>query len=143
MIYSATTPNGQQYTASVTLAINAPTDVVWAAVSSPQGWNKWFTSGAAFNCAEGERYTTADGDTGRFTSIVPGRLVAFTWEHAKHPPGSIVTARLDPDGEGSTKLHLTHGPWERTEHAKELEAAWTNILGVLKRRLEGPAAAKE
>ncbi len=115
------------YEVDLTTSLATSADQAWLLISTPSGWDRWFTTGAAFQPRAGARYTTADGDTGTIISA-ERPTIRFTWEHPKHPPGSEVTISL-AGSPVSARLH--HQAIPSRELADELRKAWTFVLGRL------------
>ena len=96
--------------------IAASPATVFSFFSDPERWLRWQGVEAAIEPRPGGVFRmNVRGDgfaSGRFTEVVPGRRIVFTWGWERPelgvPPGSTtVEVDLLPDGEG-TILRLTH-----------------------------------
>jgi uncharacterized protein YndB with AHSA1/START domain len=96
--------------------IAAPPATVFSFFADPARWLRWQGVEAAIEPRPGGAFRmNVRGDgfaSGRFTEVVPGRRIVFTWGWERPelgvPPGST-TVEIDllPDGDG-TILRLTH-----------------------------------
>jgi uncharacterized protein YndB with AHSA1/START domain len=95
----------------------------WAIVSTPAGWDLWFSKETVFTQGT---YETADGDHGTFTEIMPFNSITFTWENSKHPAGSSVRFAVD-DG----VVRIAHFDIPTESMKEELERAWNRVADKL------------
>ena len=95
----------------------------------------WFTSKARLNLREGGRYSNADGDHGEFRVILPEKRLTFTWENAKHCPGSTVELRLYRKP-GKTQVVVEHAKLPDRKGAEEMKEGWSWALDSLRSYLE-------
>ncbi len=105
-------------------------ETAWKLVATEQGWSKWFTSGASFDAVPGATYKTADGDEGEIVEVLGGERIAFSWEHPKHPKGSMVVISVGSVERGS-RVEIRHTNVPTQDLANELRAAWNNVASVL------------
>jgi len=109
---------------------------VWAAVSAPERLSRWM--GVTWLGSAGPLHTGADfsyrfADTnvescGRVLRFDPPHLIEHTW-FDNVPPGSVVSWRIDPEGEGC-RLTLTH-IFKSPEDAPRTAAGWTSLIEAL------------
>ena len=98
-------------------------DKWWRLISTPQGWDEWFTTNAKFTQGT---YETDDGDHGTFSEIIPYSSITFTWENPKHATGSSVRFSVEPN-----LVRITHFDIPTESLSKELEAAWNRVADKL------------
>lgn len=106
---------------------------------------------ADIDLAIGGRYEWLwDGETGsnecQVLSFVPGRMVSFSWNAPKDQPESRarrtwVVVETSPEGEGATRVRLTHlgfGPEPHWEETREyFRKAWPYVFEQFRKHLEG------
>jgi RimJ/RimL family protein N-acetyltransferase/uncharacterized protein YndB with AHSA1/START domain len=112
--------------------VAAPADRVFAAWTTAEGLSGWFTRNAEVLAMVGGRYRNADGDTGRFLTLLPPRRVAFTWEHPEHAPGTTVEVDLEAVSPGETLVRLHHRGLAGPEAVADLTEGWTWALDSLR-----------
>ncbi len=134
--------------------INAPPEVVWAQISTPEGVRRWLEVDSTIELAIGGAYEfyfdegRGRGNKGtegtQVLSYVPGRMLSLSWNVPTNlarvrGQRSWVTFLIEPVAQGSrvTVVHAgfanTPG-WDRA-HAY-YETGWPGVLGMLKRSLE-------
>jgi uncharacterized protein YndB with AHSA1/START domain len=137
------------------IEIHAPAHRVWAALTSPDEVNRWFTDRCEFEARPNGRvlyaWFGAEGNPPAYVAASRHGLAAEarieTWEPRRsfslRPttrwPG-LVTFRLEelPD---RTRLQLMHEGWpEKDEWYRAHEKGWTEALDLLKHYLEKPEA---
>lgn len=99
----------------VNFTFDTPLDKVWDALSKEDELKKWYFQVENYVFEVGKEFTfyeSADSKSYlhrcRFLSIVPNKLIEYTWEHPSHSKGiSVVKWELAAEGE-KTKLTLTH-----------------------------------
>lgn len=147
-------------------------DKVWAAWTDPAAMREWFFPGDVVSVTV-ERFEARKGGdlriqfgpgpmgtptaVGKFTEVVPGKRMAFTWNWEGTPamPDSLVTIDLAPAG-GGTRLTLRHEGLPSRDVAEHFNGGWTGILdrytvhldplankGVVRRFIEQGAAKND
>jgi len=111
--------------------VPAPPERVYAAWTEAEALSSWFTREAEVEPLVGRRYLDADGDTGRFLTLLPPRRLAFTWEHPRHAPGTTVAVDLEPVAGGETVVRLHHAGFADREGVADLTRGWTGALESL------------
>ena len=79
----------------------------------------------------GGRYLNADGDAGRFLTVLPPRRLAFTWENPGHAPGTTVTVDFEAAASGETLVKLQHSAFDGPDAVADLTEGWTGALEAL------------
>jgi uncharacterized protein YndB with AHSA1/START domain len=128
--------------------VEARPEVVWAAVTHPESFARWYAfGGAEIDLRPGGRLVMRWGEHGEYRGFVekvePGRRFAF--RYAVDPgvdpaPGNsnLVEFTLTPEGEG-TRLHVVESGFERLEvpeeerikRIEESEQGWDGGLAAL------------
>lgn len=134
------------FTINVSRTVAASPERAFQAWASAEGWNGWFTQEAALDFQVGGAYSNADRDAGMFTRIIePGgpprsmgevARIEFTWENAKHCPGSKVTVQFLDKGEGKTSVAIEHRNLPDAKGCEDMKTGWTWALASLKSWLE-------
>lgn len=112
--------------------IHVPLDAAWRFLASEEGMRRWqdahrfepFLGGEALfflnfstgsSAPEGAEYRM----TGRVTRFEPPRLLAYTWRQENlvsgvaWPEDTLITIRLEAEGEGATRVHVEHSGFEK------------------------------
>lgn len=153
-------PTKTQTTESLTLerTYKQTPEQVWAAWTDPAALMAWFYPGDAagvsiprFDAKEGGelRVEFGKGDMGtptaigRFTQVVPGKKLAFTWNWMGQPemPHSLVTLEI-AKAPGGTKVTLRHDGLPNQDAAQRHAHGWNGILDRYTLRLD-PQANKD
>jgi uncharacterized protein YndB with AHSA1/START domain len=111
------------------VVIEAEPATVFMFFSDSQRWASWWGKGSTIEPRVGGRMFIRHGNgvevTGEVTAVQPPTRIAFTYGYAsaKASPAetSLVTIRLEPEGRGATRLHLSHAFAEsavRDEHVQ-------------------------
>jgi uncharacterized protein YndB with AHSA1/START domain len=116
--------------------IGATAPRVFAAWTEAHELSTWFTRRARVDVRAGGHYTNADGDTGTYLRVDSPRALRFTWDNAKHCPGTVVDLRLAPAGRGRTRLVLEHRGLEGARHVADMRGGWSWALDSLRSYLE-------
>ncbi len=129
---------------------NAPVERVWRAITDRDEMKKWYFDIAEFKPEVDFEFQFEGGDGNKtylhlckITEVVPGKKLTHSWRYDGYEGISFVTFELFDEGEGQTRLKLTHEGLETfpadPAFAKEnFEAGWTEIIGTnLKTFLEG------
>lgn len=101
----------------------------------PAEVSTWFTTRHEADLRAGGVYSNGDGDTGVFTRVERPSLVEFTWENAKHCPGTLVTVTFDADA-GGTRVTLVHSKLASPAHVEEMKGGWSWALDSFKSFVE-------
>jgi uncharacterized protein YndB with AHSA1/START domain len=122
---------------------NSPADEVYRAFIHPTALRDWLCNAAQVDPHPGGRLYFAWEEgyyvNGAFTSLVPGKSIAFTWQGKDEPAATRVEVIVTPDSE-QTSLILTHDEiptnpeWDTT--VAELKQGWESSLENLKSMLE-------
>jgi len=110
------------------VVIEADPETVFRFFSDSQRWASWWGQGSTIEPRVGGRMFIRHGNgvevSGEVTEVQPPKRIAFTYAYAsaKSPAEtSLVTIRLEPEGRGATRLHLSHAFAEsamRDEHVQ-------------------------
>ena len=104
---------------------------MWAYWTRPELLVRWWPREAETEVREGGVYHLAWPEQGwhlrgRYTTVTPGQLLAFTWAWDSDPEGTTpkhVTLRFEPlhrgDADAVTLLTLTHGTYVDTPEDRE------------------------
>jgi len=124
-----------------TFPISAPIEKVFEAVSTPAGFDKWWSKSSSGSAAMGEIFHFDFGPGYNWTAIVskysPNKEFELTmqssdrdWEGSK--VGFILSEKND-----LTELQFYHTGWkENNEHYRISNFCWAMYLRILKRNLE-------
>jgi len=124
------------YAFSVSRTIAAPRRRIYDAFTDAKELSRWFTHDAKVEARVGGRYTNGDGDSGTFLTLKPPSVVRFTWENAKHAPGSVVEVRIDAKDRGRAVATLTHSKLRTAREVKDLRDGWSWAMDSLRSYLE-------
>ena len=99
-----------------TVVIEAETETVFGFFSDSERWASWWGKGSTIEPRVGGRVLIRlPGGvevSGEVTEVQAPRRISFTYGYAtgKASPAetSLVTIRLEPEGRGATRLHLSH-----------------------------------
>lgn len=132
--------------------LDASVETVFTALTSKEAVGGWFGPSDDFevtvhewDCREGGRYrvefNTPAGEThiviGEFESIVPNRLVSYTWSWEGQPPlDTLVSFHLERKGEGRTHLSFTHEGFPSDDVRGHHEQGWMGSLARLEREVQ-------
>ncbi|MBV6459778.1 MAG: hypothetical protein HONBIEJF_02931 [Fimbriimonadaceae bacterium] len=131
---------------NVSRTIQATPEEVFAAWTTADGMDSWFSSGTRIDLQVGGQYANDDKDTGVYRKIIPigpvrnsqgevGRL-EFTWENAEHCPGSLVTIQFIDKENGKTAVLITHDKLPGPDGCESMKKGWSWALESLKSHLE-------
>jgi uncharacterized protein YndB with AHSA1/START domain/predicted DNA-binding protein (MmcQ/YjbR family) len=122
--------------------IDAPPDVVFAHLVTPEGMLAWMGEHAELEPLPGGRFAVDVNGApvrGRYVEVDPPHVVVVTWGIAGNealPPGSSqVEFRLTPLGDG-TRLELVHTGLPES-WAPQHQQGWAHYLDRLRRRAAG------
>jgi len=140
------------------VVVNAPVAEVWKAWTTPAGLESFFCDHAVVDLRLNGRYELDinpkapighRGSEGcRILSFIPERMLSFTWNAPPSQPmmrlrRTVVVLIFSPDGEGKTKLELSHSGWQTGPEWDEtfayFDEAWGAVLGWCQKRFDGPA----
>ncbi len=128
------TPEGFEF--SVTRTIAAPLERVWAAWTVAAEWDRWFSSESDLDLRVGGRYSNADGDSGEFKTVAAMRRIRFTWEQARHQPGSVVEVLFAAKPDGRSEVVVSHTRLSGQDEVADLREGWSWAMDSLKSYLE-------
>jgi uncharacterized protein YndB with AHSA1/START domain len=121
--------------------LNHPLDKVWAAISIPERIGAWFCE-MTFEAAPGapidQTFHHAGGikGSGKVLRFEPPRLFEWQWNGGPDEADSVVTWRLEPDGDDATRIFLTHRTPDRAK-ARDYGHGWHVHLDGLVEALNG------
>lgn len=116
--------------------VAAPPEAAFAAWTLAEHWNRWFTSGAKLLAQPGGRYANADGDGGEYLVVEPPHHLRFTWDNARHCPGTVVDVTFAPTVDGGTHVEVAHQRLATPADRDEMTGGWSWALDSLKSYLE-------
>jgi uncharacterized protein YndB with AHSA1/START domain len=139
------------------IMIDAPSNVVFTAISDPAQLTEWFPDAAVLEPEVGGRFVFAfykssdrygkknDRDAkpeGRVIEFIPNRRLSYSWQHKNVPnfPETVVTWELEPLGKNKTRVTLTHSGFtggEEDKGIKEHNEGWDYFTARLVRYCEG------
>jgi uncharacterized protein YndB with AHSA1/START domain len=121
---------------------NAPSRVIWQAITDPAEMKQWYFDIAAFRPEVGFEFTFQGENEGRvfihlckILEVDPGKKLKHSWKYQDFEGISFVTFELFPE-HGKTRLRLTHEGLETFPDMpdfarKNFAEGWTMILGTL------------
>lgn len=124
------------YGICVTKTIDAPVKAVYAAWTDAKAMSRWFGRMNTFECKDGGRFESADGDCGVFKRVRADKDLRFTWENPRRAPMSLVDVAFAAKPKDKTGITLNHARIQSRPEADELRAAWGEALSALKEMLE-------
>ena len=121
---------------------NAPSDIVWKAITDPAQMKQWYFDLPDFKAEIGNKFDFWGGDENKkfhhlceVKEVVEGKKLSHSWRYAEFPGDSLVTWELFPEGD-KTRVVLTHSGIEtfrgdiHPEVKKEnFELGWNDIVG--------------
>jgi uncharacterized protein YndB with AHSA1/START domain len=116
--------------------IAADRKTAYDAFTDPGQMSIWFTTQAKADLRVGGSYENADGDSGEFRVLEPPSRVQFTWENAKHCPGTMVDVTFSETSEGQTIVRLEHSLLKSEADASDMRGGWSWALDSFKSYLE-------
>ncbi|HTZ08575.1 MAG TPA: SRPBCC family protein [Acidimicrobiales bacterium] len=144
------------------IAIDAPVEVVWRAVTEPEQIAQWFVTGADIEARPGSEgsfsFRRDDGEVLRFhvtvTAVEPQRRFAYRWQHSEGTAPAegnsvLVEFTLTPQGDGTLLRVVESGvdrmDWpesQQAEYARDHQGGWQGFLTRLRDLLDPQLAAK-
>lgn len=125
------------------LTVNAPASEVYRAFTRAMVLREWFCNAAQADPCKGGRlylhWNSGYYTAGEFTTLVPNKKVAFTWQGRGEPGVTRVQVTL-AEKEKRTVVNLTHAgigagkAWAKA--VKEFERGWRNAIENLQAVLE-------
>jgi uncharacterized protein YndB with AHSA1/START domain len=129
----------------LTIETTARPSVVWAYLTEPDRVAEWFTEASPVGVV-GELYRLDFGEgsvvEGSIVELEPGRTFAHRWAWTDTEPRqpTLVTWRVEPLGDGGSRLELIHDGWAEAGADEALrddhEAYWSGYLDDLQDILE-------
>lgn len=124
------------YSLDVQRTIRTDAKRAYAAWVEASAWNRWFSTKTKLSAKVGGSYANGDGDTGTFLALVPGKRLRFTWDNAKHCPGTVVEVVITPTPDGRVKVGLTHTKLRTKKDREEMKGGWSWAMDSLRSYLE-------
>ena len=129
--------------------VNAPTELVWKALTDIKTLQKWQPHFVTFKPEVGfeTRFMLGADETKQYehicevTEVVEGKKLTYSWRYAGLPGDSYVTYELQPVG-GKTKVVLTHRITEPFAadnpdfSSDNFTKGWTYMINNLKEFME-------
>lgn len=105
-----------------------PIEKVWAALTVPERLADWFAEAKLDRLEPGATielyFTGADyRSLARIVELDPPRTIAWIWSEIDGSKASHVRFDLAPDGDGGTRLTLTHSGLQ-VDEAKGVDSGW-------------------
>ncbi len=123
----------QRQPLAVERVFEAPLPLVWRALTTKEGMDRWFFDLPEFKAEVGFKFAfvvTHEGATYshlcQVTEVIPQSKLAFTWRYEGQPGNSLVSFELSPEG-AKTRLQLTHAGLE--SFPKTPQFARKNFMG--------------
>lgn len=122
---------------------NAPSDLVWKAITDKDAMKQWYFNLPDFKADVGFEFQFKAGkDPARLythlcqvTEVVGGKKLSYSWRYDGYPGNSIVTFELFPEGDKTT-IRLTHSGLENFEEShnpdlypENFAEGWKQIIG--------------
>jgi uncharacterized protein YndB with AHSA1/START domain len=132
------------------LTINAPPEVVFQALITPESINQWFgTQSAEVDPRPGGKYLLSwkyqvdgrdvMGGPTKILELVPGQKLVLDWPDWRGDAsvsGQTITFLLKPAGKG-TELTFVHAGFSRTADISDYGFGWPYFLGLLVETIQG------
>jgi PhnB protein len=129
------------YPFTIERTFNAPSDLVWKAITNRDDMKQWYFDIKEFKAEPGFEFQFYGGQEGgiqylhlcRVTEVVPGKKLTYSWKYDQYDGISYVTFELFPEG-NKTRLKLTHAGIESFPAnnpdlvRRNFEAGWTGIF---------------
>lgn len=125
----------------VTRLLEVPASKVWSALSQESELKKWYFPVQNYVFEEGKTFTFYESDDShlflhrcKFLTIIPGRLIEYTWEHPEHSKGSSVIKWEIEQKDNQILVTLTHSGVENFADAgpdfsrQNYEMGWNAIV---------------
>jgi len=121
---------------------NAPIQKVWEAITDKNEMKKWYFDLEEFKPEAGFEFRFWGGTEENqylhictITEVIPGRKLAHTWTYDGYTGETTVTFELFDEGDGKTKIKLTHAGLETFPPLPDFartnfEQGWTHIIGT-------------
>lgn len=127
------------YSARVSRTIEATREMVFEMLTQASGLREWFCVHAFTEPRKGGRWhirwRSGVLAHGVYTRFIPSQNIAFTWNVVGEPGENHVQIVLK-EGDGATRLALTHADIRRAANVKTIELEWGAALDNLKSVLE-------
>lgn len=154
----STTAFGQDRRLVKEVVVKAPVEAVWKAWTTSEGITSFFAPEAIVEPRPDGKFFIhmnpyappgmKGADDMRVLAVQENRMISFTWNAPPHLPEAraqrtYVTVRMQPAGEGQTRVTIFHGGWgdggEWDKAYDYFDKAWTGVLDALgKSFTEGP-----
>ena len=125
---------------------NAPVERVWQAITDIGQMKQWYMPALAdFQPTVGyeTKFTIEHANKQwphlwKVTEVVPNKRISYEWRYEGYPGNSLVTFELTPEGDGATRIKLSHVGLETFEGDKHpglephnFNQGWTELIGKL------------
>lgn len=121
---------------------NAPVERVWRAITDKEQMKEWYFSLDEFRAEPGFSFSfPGQGRAGqhylhlcKVVEAIPNRKLSYSWTYRDYEGQSVVTFELFAEGEGKTRLKLTHEgldsfPKHPDFALESFTAGWTALIG--------------
>ena len=122
---------------------NAPVAKVWEAITDHNKMKEWYFTLGDFKPEVGFTFHFEGGSEEKsythlceVTEVVPGKMLTHSWAYKDYPGESYVTWELFDEGNGKTRIRLTHRgletfPQNTTDFSRaSFSTGWTYITGT-------------
>ncbi|MET0235876.1 MAG: SRPBCC domain-containing protein [Kibdelosporangium sp.] len=120
------------FTIGVSRTLPFPPEVVWAAITSPEGVALWLGEGATL--IKGERYETSDGTVGEVRSMRDLDRVRLTWQPRDWDHETTIQLAIRASGDKTVlRFHQErmNGPEERVRQRDHWRAVMDAVVDLL------------
>jgi len=124
--------------------VHAPVAAVWKAITDKKEMKQWYFDIKEFKPEPGFKFRFYGEQAERkyptsckVLEVVQGKKISYTWSYDDFPAETIVTFELSDEGDGNTKVKLTHEGLEKIptkikEYSRESHnEGWNQIIGTL------------
>jgi uncharacterized protein YndB with AHSA1/START domain len=119
------------------IAIEAPKQDVWTALTVPTEMDKWVSSGAKVALHVGGEYTYGWGDgPHKILELAEGQKLVTDWTYADEPETQVKWA-IEEGASGGATVTVTHSGFASADQTKSVIQGWNAFFGELVALLEG------
>ncbi|TDF99764.1 SRPBCC family protein [Paenibacillus piri] len=112
------------YQIGVRRTLPISTEHAWAYIVSPEGLERWLSSGRALAVQKGEIYTTKDGFTGELRVVKPYEQLRLTWQKQGWSQRSTLQIRLLAGGPVKTTVSFHQEKLDSADVRADMKAYW-------------------